>query len=452
MSEPIRTPLTQRIHPGRESLWLADYEKTDGYRAFKQALRQADPKGLQKLVTDSGLRGRGGAGFPTGKKWSFVPMGNEAPHPKYLVANADEMEPGTFKDRLLLEGDPHQMIEGMLVAGYAVGADVGYIFLRHEYASAAARLQRAIAEAKAEGYLGRNILGSGWSFELYLHRSAGRYICGEETALLNALEGRRPIPRAKPPYPQVAGLWGKPTVVQNVETLYNLPHIVAHGVSWYRSLGRASDSGTKIYGVSGRVNNPGAWELPMGTPLGELIRERAGGMASGIRFRGLLPGGASTAFLTDDHFDVAMDFDGVAKAGSRLGTGTMIVLDDQTCPVGMMLNLQQFFAQESCGWCTPCREGLPWVARLLQALEEGCGNSEDLRLLQQHTKWLGPGMTYCALAPGAMDPLASALKYFRDDFEEHVASKGCPWKGTAAHTSGIGETRHDHDSHRSPAL
>jgi NADH-quinone oxidoreductase subunit F len=355
-------------------------------------------------------------------------MDADAPRPKYLVANADEMEPGTFKDRLLLEGDPHQMIEAMLVSGYAIGADVGYIFLRQEYVLAATRLKRAIAEAYEQGYVGRNILKSGWNFDLFLHTSAGRYICGEETALLNALEGKRAIPRAKPPYPQVSGLWGRPTVVQNVETLYNVPHIVLCGAEWYRALGRATDGGTKIYGMSGRVNRPGAWELPMGTTVRDIVEIHAGGMRPSVRLRGLLPGGASTAFLTQEHLDVPMDFDGVAQAGSRMGTGTMIVLDDRTCPVGMMLNLQVFFAQESCGWCTPCRDGLPWVAKLLSALEEGRGTADDLHLLEMHTKLLGPGHTYCALAPGAMDPLASAMKYFRDDFEAHVTKRRCPWR------------------------
>ncbi len=422
-------PLTKNIRSAEEPLWLVDYEKAGGYESVRQTLGRVDQRAVQDLVVKSGLRGRGGAGFPTGKKWSFVPMGQDTPRPKYLVANADEMEPGTFKDRLLLEGDPHQMIEGMLVSGYAIGADVGYIFLRQEYVLAVSRLRRAIAEAHDRGFLGHNILNSGWSFELFLHTSAGRYICGEETALLNALEGKRAIPRAKPPYPQVAGLWGNPTVVQNVETLYNVPHIVQHGADWYRSLGRASDGGTKIYGVSGRVTHPGAWELPMGTTLREILNSHAGGMRPDVRFRGLLPGGASTAFLTEAHLDVPMDFEAIAKAGSRMGTGTMVVLDDRTCPVGMMLNLQLFFAQESCGWCTPCRDGLPWVANLLQALEDGRGTPDDLHLLEMHTKLLGPGNTYCALAPGAMDPLASAMKYFQSDFDEHVVKRRCPWKG-----------------------
>lgn len=421
-------PLTQRIKPEDEPLWSADYEKSGGYESVRNTIGRIDPRAVQEMVTKSGLRGRGGAGFPTGKKWSFVPMGADAPRPKYLVANADEMEPGTFKDRLLLEGDPHQMVEAMVLSGYALGADVGYIFLRQEYVLAERRLKRAIAEAYEQGYLGGNILKSGWSFDLFLHTSAGRYICGEETALLNALEGKRAIPRAKPPYPQVCGLWGCPTVVQNVETLYNVPHIVLHGADWYRALGRATDGGTKIYGVSGRVNRPGAWELPMGTTVRNILETHAGGMRRDVRFRGLLPGGASTAFLTEEHWDVPMDFDGVEKAGSRMGTGTMIVLDDRTCPVGMMLNLQLFFAQESCGWCTPCRDGLPWVAKLLQTLEEGRGTDDDLHVLDMHTKFLGPGHTYCALAPGAMDPLASAMKYFKEDFEVHVAKRGCPWR------------------------
>ncbi|HEX2056042.1 MAG TPA: SLBB domain-containing protein, partial [Nitrospiraceae bacterium] len=291
-------PLTRNIRPDEEPLWLADYEKAGGYESVRSTVGRIEPKALQNVVVESGLRGRGGAGFPTGKKWSFVPMGEDAPRPKYLVANADEMEPGTFKDRLLLEGDPHQMVEGMVVSAYAIGADVGYIFLRQEYVLAERRLKQAIAEAYEQGYLGRNIAGSGWNFDLFLHTSAGRYICGEETALLNALEGKRAIPRAKPPYPQVSGLWGRPTVVQNVETLYNVPHIALRGAEWYRALGRGTDGGTKIYGVSGRVNRPGAWELPMGTTVREVVDEHAGGMKPQTRFRGLLPGGASTAFLT----------------------------------------------------------------------------------------------------------------------------------------------------------
>jgi NADH-quinone oxidoreductase subunit F len=386
------------------------------------------PQAVTALVKDSNLNGRGGAGFPTGLKWSFVPMGDDAPHPKYLIANADEMEPGTFKDRLLLEGDPHQLIEGMILGAYAIQADVAYIFLRWAYRVAAERLERAIAESYANNYLGRNICGSGYSLEMYLHVSAGRYMCGEETALLNALEGKRATPRSKPPFPAVSGLWGKPTIVNNVETFCNVPHIVNRGAEWFKSLSLTGEGGTKIYGVSGKVKYPGAWELPLGTTVREILEEHAGGVRDGLKFRGVIPGGASTEFLLEEHLDVKMDFASVQKAGSRLGTGTMIVMDDQTCPVGLVHNLEHFFAQESCGWCTPCREGLPWTAKILQAIEEGDGQAIDMQRLLLHTRFLGPGHTFCALAPGAMEPLQSALHYFREDFERHIREKRCPWK------------------------
>jgi NADH-quinone oxidoreductase subunit F len=344
------------------------------------------------------------------------------------VVNADEMEPGTFKDRLLLEGDPHQMIEGAIVSAYAIQASVAFIFLRWAYRHAAHLLRQAIAEAYEAGYLGDNICGSGYNLEMHLHISAGRYMCGEETGLLNALEGRRATPRAKPPYPQASGLFGKPTVVNNVETLCNVPHIVNNGAEWFKQLSLTDDGGTKIYGVSGKVRRPGAWELPMGTPLRALIEEHAGGMREGVQFRGALPGGGSTDFLVAEHLDVPMDFSAVQAAGSRLGTGTVIVLDDQTCPVGMVQNLEHFFAQESCGWCTPCRDGLPWTAKVLAAIEAGDGQMHDLERLSLHSKLLGPGNTFCALAPGAVEPLQSALKYFREDFERHIREHRCPWR------------------------
>jgi NADH-quinone oxidoreductase subunit F len=424
----MERPLTKNIRPGEEPLELRAYERAGGYQAVRKALTGMAPLEVQQVVKDSNLRGRGGAGFPTGVKWSVVPMGEDAPRPKYLVANADEMEPGTFKDRLLMEGDPHQLLEGMIVAAYAIQAEVAYIFLRGEYVLAAERLNRAIAEARRAGYLGKNILGSGFNLELHLHTSTGRYICGEESALLNSLEGKRATPRARPPFPQISGLWGKPTIVNNVETLCNVPHIVNNGADWYKGLSLTQDGGTKIYGVSGKVRRPGAWELPMGTTIREILEEHAGGMREGLRFRGVQPGGASTDFLTEQQLDVKMDYGSVQAAGSRLGTGTMIVLDDQTCPVGMVLNLEQFFAQESCGWCTPCREGLPWVANLLQAIEDGEGEPEELDILAEQCVRLGPGNTFCALAPGAVEPLQSALKLFREDFERHISQKGCPWR------------------------
>jgi NADH-quinone oxidoreductase subunit F len=423
----VERPLTKNIKPGQPALGLAEYERAGGYQAVRKALAEMAPGDVTRLVKDSSLRGRGGAGFPTGMKWSLVPMDGNASNPKYLVANADEMEPGAFKDRFLLEGDPHQLIEGMILAAYAIQAGAAYIFLRVEYKKAEALLREAIAEAYRVGYLGKNILGSSFHLELYLHVSAGRYMCGEETGLLNALEGGRATPRSKPPFPQISGLWGKNTIVNNVETLCNIPHIVLHGADWFRGLGLGDDGGTKLYGASGKVRRPGLWELPMGTTIREILEEHAGGMHDGVRLRGLLPGGASTDFLVEEHLDVRMDFASVEKAGSRLGTGTMIILDDGSCPVGMVHNLALFFARESCGWCTPCREGLPWTEKILHVIESGQGLPEHLDRLVWHTRMLGPGRTFCALAPGAMEPLQSALKYFREDFDRHIREQRCPW-------------------------
>ncbi len=422
-------PLTQNIRPGEPAPDISTAERNGRYQALRKALKEMTPAQVVEVVKNSTLRGRGGAGFPTGMKWSFVPMGPDAPQPKYLVVNGDEMEPGTFKDRLLLEGDPHQVIEGAIISAYAIGAEVGYIFLRWEYRKAAGILKKAMAEAYQAGYLGSNILGSGVNFNLYLHVSAGRYISGEETALMNNLEGRRAIPRNKPPFPPVSGLWGKPTIVDNVETICCVPHIILKGADWFKSLSLSPDGGTKLYGASGKVKRPGLWELPLGTPLGEVINEHAGGMLPGVKFRGVLPGGASTDFLVESHMDVKLDYASTEAAGSRLGTGTLIVLDDQTCPVGMLLSLENFFARESCGWCTPCREGIPWIARTLQAIEDGQGKPEDLDLLDFNVSMLRPmGRTFCAFAPGAMEPLQSALKYFRADFEQHIREHRCAWR------------------------
>jgi len=424
----MEKPLTQDIRPGETPLSLKEYEQTGGYQALRKVIKEMKPADVIQQVKDSNLNGRGGAGFPTGLKWSFVPSGPDAPKPKYLVANGDEMEPGTFKDRLLIEGNPHQVLEGMMVSAYAIQANVGYVFLRSEYKLAAKIIKQAIAEARAAGYLGEKILGSEYSLDIHLHTSIGRYMCGEETGLLNSLEGRRANPRAKPPFPQISGLFGKPTIVNNIETLCCVPHIMNKGASWFKGLSRNGEGGTKLYGASGRVKRPGIWELPMGTPMREILEEHAGGMQDGYKFRGALPGGASTDFLVEEHLDIAMGFDAVTRAGSRLGTGTMIILDDRTCPVGFVHNLEHFFAQESCGWCTPCRDGLPWVEKILWALEHGEGEQGDLEVLESHCKWLGPGNTFCALAPGAVEPLQSALKYFRSDFERHITDKKCPWR------------------------
>lgn len=424
----MEQPLTKHIRPGVAPLNLEEYRKVGGYESAIKAIKTMIPAEVTSLVKSSNLLGRGGAGFPTGVKWSLVPMDNNDPKPKYLVCNADEMEPGTFKDRYLLEGNPHQLIEGMIISAYAIQAGKAYIFLRWAYKKAETELRKAISEAYKAGFLGENILGSGFSLDLYVHSSAGRYICGEETALLNSLEGKRALPRTKPPFPAISGLFGRPTVVNNVETLSWLPHLVEKGPEWFKGLSLTSTGGTKLFGVSGRVKKPGLWELPLGITVRELLEDYAGGMLDQYRFRGLLPGGASTDFLIEEHLDVKMDFSTVALAGSRLGTGTMIVLDDKTCPVAFVHNIEKFFAIESCGWCTPCREGLPWVEKILLTIENGEGKLEYLDILKSQAEYMGPGKTFCAHAPGAMEPLQSGLKYFYDDFVKHINDKKCSWR------------------------
>lgn len=414
-------PLTWRLNADSSPVYLKEYEAKDGYKALKKAYEMA-PGEITALVKDANLRGRGGAGFPAGIKWSLVPMGEGAPRDKYLICNADEMEPGTFKDRLLMEQLPHQLIEAMMIVGRAIQASRAYIFLRGEYIEAAANLNHALQEAEAAGYVGNNILGSGYNLPLTVHTGAGRYICGEETALINSLEGRRANPRAKPPFPQIAGLWGKPTVVNNVETLNNIPAILLKGADWFKGLsqGKSTDAGTKLYGVSGRAKHPGLWELPIGTTGRELLEEYAGGMADGLNLKCWLPGGASTDFLLPEHLDLAMDYDTIGRAGSRMGTGLMMVVDDRQNIISVVKNLEIFFARESCGWCTPCRDGIPWSVKLLDALEKGAGRQGDLETLTRLTRFLGPGKTHCAHAPGAMEPLQSALRFFRDEFEQGI--------------------------------
>jgi NADH-quinone oxidoreductase subunit F len=424
-------PLTERIEAQGGLVDLSAYEAAGGYQAARHVVNEMTPGEVQTLVTAAKLRGRGGAGFATGLKWSFIRRSDNGASQDhvYLVCNADEMEPGTFKDRYLMECDPHLLLEGIVIGAYAIQADRAYIFIRGEYHQAAARLARAIAEAEAKGYAGDRIFRSRFCVKIAVHRSAGRYICGEETALLNALEGKRGQPRTKPPFPPVSGAWGRPTVVNNVETLCNLPGIVRHGPEWYRSLGCNVDAGTKLFGVSGRVQRPGLWELPMGTTIREIIEEHAGGMQDNYRLRGILPGGASTGFLVAEHLDLPLDYGTLQAAGSRLGTGTMTVMDDSVCPVALSRNLQQFFARESCGFCTPCRDGLPWLEQLLLDIDEGRGEAGDLELLEKNAAYIGtPGNTFCLHATGAMEPLVSAMKYFRADFEAHIREAGCPYE------------------------
>jgi NADH-quinone oxidoreductase subunit F len=427
----MERPLTALVQADGKPLDVTGYERAGGYQALRKALT-ITPDAIIDEVKRSRLRGRGGGGFSTGRKWEAVPRGPDAPRQRYLVVNADEMEPGSFKDRLLLERTPHQMIESVIISAFAIQASIAYIFVRAEYVLSIRRLTCAVTEAEAHGYVGANILGSGFALTINVHASGGRYICGESSALLTALEGRRPIPRSRPPRSALSGLWGKPSVVNNVETLCNVPHIIERGANWFLGLSHCADGGTKLYGLSGRVKRPGLWELPFGTPFNEILEEHAGGMKDGYECRAVLPGGASTPFLMPEYFDVAMDFTSVQKVGGSLGTGNIMVLDQRRCPIGMLRNLEHFFAQESCGWCTPCRDGLPWVERILAAIEAGEGKPEDLETLAHHVTFLDSDCTFCDLAPGAMQPLASGLKHFRKEFDQHISEKRCPWRETAA--------------------
>jgi NADH-quinone oxidoreductase subunit F len=409
-----------------ETVFLDGYRRTGGYEGLAKALKSMTPAEVRETVKASGLRGRGGAGFSTGLKWSFFPA--DKPGEKYLVCNGDEMEPGTYKDRELLRADPHQLVEGMAVAAYALQAPVGYIFIRYAYEECARSVERAIAEAKEAGYLGKYILGSGFSCELHVHRSAGRYICGEETALLNSLEGLRANPRSKPPFPAVKGLFDKPTTVNNVETLSNIHHIVINGAEWFADLARTSEgSGTKLYGLSGHLARTECFELPIGIPLREVVETYGGGVRGGLAFKACLPGGASTPYLTAEHLDVPLDFDPLEKVGSRLGTGGVTVFDDTTCMVAATLNLNRFFARESCGWCTPCRDGLPLVNWLLEKIERGEGTMEDIEIYRDQVKNI-TGTTFCALAQGAVGPLESLLRHFEEEVVDHIKKGRCPLK------------------------
>jgi len=406
---------------------------TGGYEGLARALKELTPPEVTQTVTDSGLRGRGGAGYSTGRKWSTMPLGPDAPRPKYVVCNGDEMEPGSFKDRYLLERNPHLLVEGMALAGYAVQADAGYIFLRAQYDRPRDCVEQALAEARSNGFLGGDILGSGFAFDIYLHESTGRYICGEASAMLNALESQRPNPRARPPHMTGAGLFSRPTVVNNVESYMAVPGIVRHGPEWWNGLSVTDEGGTKIFGVAGRTRSTGCWELPMGTPMRELIEVHAGGMLPGYQLRAVSPGGASTAFVPAGQIDVPLGFATMGEVGSRLGTGTLVLLDDQTCPVGMVTNMLQFFAQESCGWCTPCREGLQWMAALLEDIEEGTGQPGDIAVLSEGVWFMQSDKCFCDLAPGAMQPLESALRLFADDFARHIEDGGCTYRRHGSH-------------------
>jgi NADH-quinone oxidoreductase subunit F len=404
---------------------LDEYRQDGGYRALADVLKDYSHKDVQQAVMDANLLGRGGAAFPTGMK--LMSVADDASFPRYIICNADEMEPGTFKDRVLIHANPHMLIEGIIIAGFASQAEKGIIFIRPEYENAARILEREIQFAYQQGYLGKNILGSKYSLELVVHRSAGRYICGEVTALMNALMGKRPNPMKPPPYPTEKGLWGQPTVLSNVETFACIPHIIRNGGQWFKDLAKTENgAGTKIFGISGKVNQPGCYELPIGIRLSEIIEEYAGGMLAGSEYKACLPGGASTGFLPRQHYDIEMDFDALRNVGNRLGTGAIMVFDHKTCLVAATVNLIEFFARESCGWCTPCREGLPYILDLLKRIERGEGQPEHMAMLASMSKSLWNA--YCAFAPGAVAPVESLLTHFADEIQEHISQKKCPFR------------------------
>ncbi|CAN5248836.1 NADH-quinone oxidoreductase subunit NuoF [soil metagenome] len=411
---PLTPVLTKRWLSPR-SWTLASYEELDGYAALRKALT-ATPEALVELVKDSGLRGRGGAGFPTGLKWSFIPQGDSGPgaKPKYLVVNADEGEPGTCKDTPLMMADPHSLLEGVIISAYAIRAHFAVIYIRGELPHCIRRVQSAIREAYDAGYLGRDILGSGFDLDVLVHIGAGAYICGEETALLDSLEGYRGQPRLKPPFPAVAGLYGSPTVVNNVETLASVPYIVLGGADWWKSMGTEKSSGPKIFSLSGRIARPGQYEAPMGTTLRELL-ELAGGVREGHQLKFWTPGGSSTPYFTAEHLDVPLDFDEVAKAGSMLGTTALMIFDETDCIVRATLRFTKFYAHESCGKCTPCREGTYWMVQIYERLVAGMGTAEDLQTLLDTCDNI-LGRAFCALGDGATSPITSSIQYFRDDY------------------------------------
>jgi NADH-quinone oxidoreductase subunit F len=408
------------------SSWTLDtYRRHDGYRALDKALSMA-PDDVIALVKDSGLRGRGGAGFPTGQKWSFIPQGDEGAgaKPHYLVINADESEPGTCKDMPLMMATPHVLIEGAIIAAYAIRARHAFIYVRGEVVPVLRRLQVAVAEAYDAGYLGKNVGGSGFDVDLIVHAGAGAYICGEETALLDSLEGRRGQPRLRPPFPAVAGLYACPTVVNNVESIASVPAVVRGGVDWFKSMGSEKSPGFTLYSLSGHVTRPGQYEAPLGVTLRELL-DCAGGIRAGHELKFWTPGGSSTPLLTAEHLDVPLDYENVAKAGSMLGTKALQIFDETTCVVRAVRRWTQFYAHESCGKCTPCREGTYWLAQIYARLEEGSGGQADIDKLLDISDAIN-GKSFCALGDGAASPILSSIKHFRDEYLAHLDG-GCPF-------------------------
>ena len=421
------TPVLSANWDEADSFTIAGYKRNGGYTAIAKALEMPADEVIQ-LVKDSGLRGRGGAGFPTGNKWGFIPQGDNKEH--YFVVNADESEPGTCKDTPLMMANPHVLIEGLIIGSYAIRANYAFIYIRGEVAHVVRRVQQAIEDAYAAGLLGKNILGKGFDLELVLHVGAGAYICGEETALLDSLEGFRGQPRLRPPFPAIAGLYAKPTVVNNVESVASVPAIINNGVSWFTAMGTEKSKGFTLYSLSGHVNNPGQFEAPLGITLRQLL-DIAGGVRNGHKLKFWTPGGSSTPIFTDAHLDVPLDYEGVAAAGSMLGTKALQIFDETTCIVRAVLRWTEFYKHESCGKCTPCREGTWWLVQVLKDLEAGKGIEADLdKLLDLCDNIMG--RSFCALADGAASPIISSLKYFRQEYLDHLAAGQCPFDPMAA--------------------
>ncbi|RNM16663.1 NADH oxidoreductase (quinone) subunit F [Nocardioides pocheonensis] len=423
----VLTPILTDNWDAERAWTLASYESRGGYDALKKALSMSQDDVIA-AVKDSGLRGRGGAGFPTGMKWSFIPQDN--PNPKYLVVNADESEPGTCKDIPLMMASPHTLVEGVIISSYAIRANKAFIYVRGEVLHVVRRLQRAVQEAYLAGHLGTDIHGSGYDLDLVVHAGAGAYICGEETALLDSLEGRRGQPRLRPPFPAVAGLYASPTVINNVESIASVPSIIANGADWFASMGTEKSKGFGIFSLSGHVNRPGQYEAPLGITLRQLI-ELAGGMRNGNQLKFWTPGGSSTPLLNSEHLDVPLDFEAVGEAGSMLGTRALQIFDDTTCVVRAVLRWTEFYKHESCGKCTPCREGTWWLTQTLARLENGQGSEEDLDLLLDQCDNI-LGRAFCALGDGATSPITSSIKYFRADYLAHLEHGGCPFDPMAS--------------------
>lgn len=426
--DPAETPLISRRFGIKDSHKIDVYLQNDGYRALEKALREMTAESIIDEVKKSNLRGRGGAGFPTGMKWSFVPK--DSPKARYIICNADESEPATCKDRPLMEMDPHQMIEGITIAGRAIGAHRGFIYIRGEYRYVLDIVQVALDEAYSRGYLGKNILGTGFDFDLLVHTGAGAYECGEESALMESLEGKRGYPRIKPPFPAVVGLYGCPTIINNVETLSSVPSIILEGGEKYASRGTPRNGGTRMLCVSGHVNKPGIYEVPLGMNMNKFIYEVAGGIPNGKKLKAVIPGGSSCPLMKAEECDIPMDYDSVAKAGSMLGSGGMVLMDEDTCMVDMARRIMHFYAHESCGWCIPCREGTTWLRKMLERFHEGFGRPEDIDLMADLAKNM-LGRTFCPLGDAAALPTISIVGKWRNEFEDHLKGR-CPYKHTEA--------------------